>query len=78
MSFGYGSIREDREGITVAKQIRLLCPHCNSTVFVEWGYPFSAETRQTRIKEAIEEHRVLCSGAPPEAGRVYRIDYPRA
>jgi hypothetical protein len=40
--------------------------------------PITPARRQQAISEAVEEHRRQCAKAPPEAQRVYRIDYPRA
>lgn len=78
MTWAPRSIREDRESLAQAKEIRLLCPHCSQAVYAKFEYPFTAERRQRAIKAAIDEHRRLCEKAPPEAQRVYRIDYPRA
>ena len=66
------------KSIEQANEVRLLCPHCNSSLFVPLDWPYLKVDRQRKISEAINEHRKLCSGAPPEAGRVYSIDYPRA
>ena len=77
MKWAPRSISETRQTLAEAKQIRLLCPHCSKPVYASFEYPFTAERRQRVIKEAIDEHRKLCPKAPPEAQRVYRIDYPR-
>lgn len=61
-----------------AKEVRLLCPHCAGSLIVHVDWPYLRVERQRRISKAIEEHRKVCAGAPPEAGRVYQIDYPRA
>ena len=78
MTWAPRSIREDRETVAQAKELRLLCPHCSGTVYVTLEYPFTTIRRQEAIRAAIDEHRKLCAKAPPEAQRVYRIDYPRA
>lgn len=70
-------VSEPRQQAARSKEIRLLCPHCHSAVFVSLNWPYDGIERQRMISEAINEHRRLCSGAPPEAQRVYRIDYPR-
>ena len=70
-------VSESRQQVARSKEIRLLCPHCHSAVFVSLDWPFAPVERQRRISEAINEHRKNCAGAPPEAQRVYRIDYPR-
>jgi hypothetical protein len=64
--------------VAEANELRLLCPHCNSPLYVPLAWPYTSVTKQRRVSEAINEHRKLCSAAPPEAERVYRIDYPRA
>lgn len=61
-----------------ANEVRLLCPHCNAAIYVTLSWPYTQIDKQRRISEAINEHRKLCAEAPPEEGRVYRIDYPRA
>lgn len=71
------AINEDRQTVAQAKQVRLLCPHCSGTLYVTLDYPFTPERRQQVMRSAIGEHRGLCAKAPPEAQRVYRIDYPR-
>lgn len=64
--------------IARANEVRLLCPHCNTAIYVQLEWPFLKVERTRRISAAIDVHRRNCSGAPPEEGRVYRIDYPRA
>lgn len=66
--------------VAEAKEVRLLCPHCYDALYVtlDWapgGY--ATEVNRDKKRKAIEEHRKLCSAAPPEAGRVYEIAYPR-
>jgi len=63
--------------IAEANEVRLLCPYCNDAIYVQLSWPYTSVDKQRRISEAITEHRKLCVKAPPEAGRVYRIDYPR-
>lgn len=78
MNFGPRSIREDRQPLAQAKELRLQCPHCSGVVHIKLAYPFTAIRRQRAISQAIDEHRRLCDKAPPEASRVYTIEYPRA
>ena len=59
-----------------AKEISIMCPHCNGSVFLPVPANDHAE-RQRRVRAAIDEHRRLCTAAPPEAKRVYEIAYPR-
>lgn len=77
MGWEPGSIRENRKTVAAATEVKLLCPHCLSSVIVQLGWSCSPVLRQRKISEAIGEHRKLCDKAPPEAQRVYRIDYPR-
>lgn len=71
-------ISENRDTVAEAKEVRLLCPHCYGALYVTVPYGVTAERRQRLIAAAVNEHRGLCDKAPPEAQRVYRIDYPRA
>jgi hypothetical protein len=71
------AIREDRVTPVKTKEVRLLCPHCAASVYATFSYPITTEKRTRAISAAINEHRKLCPKAPPEASRVYRIDYPR-
>jgi hypothetical protein len=66
------------KSVAEANEVRLLCPHCNSPLYVPLEWPYLRANRQRAISEAITEHRRLCSAAPPEAGRVYQITYPRS
>jgi hypothetical protein len=47
-------------------------------MYVKLAWPFTPERRQQAMHDAVEDHRRQCAKAPPEAKRVYRIDYPRA
>lgn len=58
-------------------QVRLLCPHCTGALYVTLAWPYTSQRRQAAIKDAVDSHRKECSGAPPEAQRVYEIHYPR-
>lgn len=60
-----------------AKEIRLMCPHCNGTAVV--SVPRDNWTaRRKKISDVVDEHRRVCPAAPPDAHRVYTIEYPRA
>jgi len=60
-----------------APEVRLLCPHCSGALYITLAQPITPARRQQAISEAVEDHRRQCEKAPPEAQRVYRIDYPR-
>jgi hypothetical protein len=75
--FEPNAIREHRQLAAAANEVRLLCPHCSGPLYVPLGWSCSPVIRQRKISEAINEHRAICTAAPSEAGRVYRIDYPR-
>jgi hypothetical protein len=77
-TFGARAISEDRVAPWLAKEIRLMCPHCNNSVFVQIPWDATAEVRTRFISEGINEHRAICTAATAEQGRVYTIDYPRA
>jgi len=68
-------IAEHRDAPAVAKEIKIMCPHCSESMFVK--RPPTWVERQKLMSEAINEHRKLCAKAPPEAQRVYEITYPR-
>lgn len=70
-------ISENRERPWLAKEIRLMCPHCQSFCFVSLPWDVTPLGRQIIMRDAIEEHRKICEKAPAESGRVYRVDYPR-
>lgn len=69
---------EAREIAAVAKQVRLQCPHCHGQVFVTMPHKPPAVKRQKLIREAIDEHRRVCTAADILDGFVYDIQYPRA
>jgi hypothetical protein len=60
-----------------APEVKLLCPHCNGALYVTLAAPYTPQRRQKAIHEAVETHRRECAKAPPEAQRVYQIEYPR-
>lgn len=72
-----GSISESRESAITAKQIRLQCPHCQGFAYANVPWDATAEKRQQLVSAAINEHRVVCTGAEATEGRVYSIEYPR-
>ena len=74
----YSSYSEARQPAMEAKEIRLMCPHCKSSVFVPIPYRPGAWTRQGLIREAIDEHRRVCTVGDAVEGYVYDIQYPRA
>jgi hypothetical protein len=74
----WSPISEARESPATAKEIRLLCPHCKNSVYVVLPYKPGAWTRQGLIREAIDEHRRVCTTADIMQGFVYDIEYPRA
>ena len=74
----YSSYSEARDPAMLAKEVRLVCPHCKSSVYVPIPYKPGAWTRQGLIREAIDEHRRVCTAADMMQGFVYDIEYPRA
>jgi hypothetical protein len=71
------SITEERQTAALAKQVRLLCPHCSASVYVDVPVGCAALARQEKIKAAVDEHRRLCPSVESVNEVVYRIDYPR-
>ena len=69
-------IREHSQGPLIAREVQLMCPHCDRAVFVRLPWKVTTEQRQRLISSAIGEHRSLCS-EPAEITRVYAISYPR-
>ena len=74
----WSSYSEAREFAALAKQVRLLCPHCQGQVFVTMPHKPPQLKRQKLIREAIDEHRRVCTVAEITDGFVYSIEYPRA
>lgn len=74
----WSPISEARQTIATAKEVRLLCPHCQGFAIAHIPWDATAELRQQEISAAINEHRVVCTGADATEGRVYTIEYPRA
>ena len=71
-------ISENREQPLEAKEAALKCPDCGKFAFITFPYKPTRLQRIQTMKEALDEHRKICSAAPPEAGRMYEIWYPRA
>ncbi len=73
-------VSESRRLVSDAKHVQIMCPHveCAAVMDIQLEWPYTSVDKQRKISAAIEEHRRLCRGAPPEAQRVYRIDYPRS
>ncbi len=73
-----GRVSKNRQTVAEAKTVLLKCPYCPASLEVWFGHGFTPEQKHEARKAAVDEHRRLCSGAPPEAQRVYTIHYPRA
>ena len=74
----WSPITEARESPASAKEFRLMCPHCLNSLYVYLPYKPGAWTRQGLIREAIDEHRRVCTKADMTNSYVYDIQYPRA
>lgn len=73
----WSPISEARESPATANEVQLMCPHgCVVTVYLP--YKPEAWTRQGLIREAINEHRRVCTVGEASEGYVYDIQYPRA
>jgi hypothetical protein len=70
-------ISENREGPSTAKEVAFKCPECQKLAIVVLPYQPTALERMHIIKAALDEHRKVCTAAPPEVERVYDIWYPR-
>ena len=73
----YMKISENRESPFEAKEAALRCPDCGKMAIVIFPYKPSAQQRIETFKAALDEHRKICTAAPPEKERVYEIWYPR-
>lgn len=67
-----------------APQVSLGCPHCQGRIYVDIPWlvrqatdPVGWAKRQALIKQAMDEHRLVCTKASAEAYRVAEITYPR-
>jgi len=74
----YSPYSEARESAATAKEVILICPHCSNAVVVYLPTKPGAWTRQGVIREAVEEHRRVCTVADTTDTYVYDIQYPRA
>jgi len=72
------TISETRDLAALAKEVRLLCPHCSASVYVSVPVGCTSLKRQELIKDGVDEHRRLCPSVESANEVVYRIDYPRA
>lgn len=71
-------ISESRDNPLDAKEAAFKCPDCHKLAVVVFPYKPTSNERMKVIKEALDEHRKICSAAPPEIERVYTIWYPRS
>jgi len=70
-------VSENREGPSTAKEVAMKCPDCHKLAIVVFPYKPTMEERHKVMKEALDEHRKICTAAPPEKERIYQIWYPR-
>jgi hypothetical protein len=70
-------INEDRESYQTAKEVAIKCPECHKMAIIVFPYKPTAQQRIEMMKAALDEHRKICTAAPPEIERKYEIWYPR-
>jgi hypothetical protein len=60
-----------------AYECRATCLLCDQQITVRFPRGVTATRRREMISEALDPHRALCPGGPPEVQRRYRLEYPR-
>ncbi len=70
-------ISETRYGPGEAKEAALRCDLCGKMAVVVFPYKPTKLQRLQTMKAALDEHRKICTAAPPEVERKYEIWYPR-
>lgn len=73
----FGAIRSPSQGPSKAMEAQFTCETCKGTTIVKIPWNALPIERQVRMKDALDEHRVLCPVGFPEDMRRYRINYPR-
>lgn len=71
-------LRESRQAPGAAREIQFTCGLCKKNAYAMLPYAPTSGQRQQIIKAALDEHRRVCTAAPPEVQRTYEIWYPRA
>lgn len=71
------SIGESVAPAMESREVALQCDACGKRAYGQMPYRPTAEQRLAVIRAAMDEHRRVCSGAPPEAVRKFEIIYQR-
>lgn len=66
------------QGPSQAKQMAMKCDACGKLAYVVFRYGITAQERMAGVRDALEEHRKVCSAGAPEDRRTYELWYPRA
>ena len=70
------AVRESSQGPT-AMEAKFTCDSCRGETIVKIRWNATAQERSSKMKEALDLHRMICPVGLPEDMRTYRIHYPR-
>jgi len=70
-------VNEDKQSPFEAKEIAFKCDQCHKMGIAVFPYKPTAVERLRVIKEALDEHRKVCTVQNAEIQREYEIWYPR-
>lgn len=70
-------VSENRETIQEAKEVAFICNLCGKMAIAIFPYKPTLQERFHVMKEALDEHRKICTITNSEVKRIYVIERPR-